>query len=126
MTIDEAAANEKRERELRATIGVTELESLIEDEKQHALERALLRQEVFFKDARPKEQVNMRIAAHDAFRLEVLAEKFDHTRSSMAAALLRAALVDAWDYAELPPPFEEGTEMYDRLIAYLKDDEGTK
>ena len=52
-----------------------------------------------------------------------LAEKFDHTRSSMGAALIGAALVDAWDVAGLPSPYEPGTELHERFLAYFKEDE---
>lgn len=126
MTKEEARTHEeheKRSKDIREVIGITEVQSLIEGEKEAKLERELRRQEVFYTKPRPKEQLNMRINPEDAFRLEYLAELFDHTRSSMGAALLGSALVDAWDAAELPSPYEPGTELHERFLAYFKEDE---
>lgn len=123
MTVEEARADEELGKELRKAIGVTEVRALIEGQMQAMRERLLRRQEVHFTKPRPKEQLNMRIDPQDAFRLEYLAEMFDETRSSMAAALIGAALVDAWDAAHLPSPFEPGTELHERFLEYFKEDE---
>lgn len=100
-----------------------EVAEVIAREEQAALERAVDRQEVDFLNTRPKEQLNIRIDVYSAFLLDHLAEKYDHSRASMAYALLRAALQDAWKAAKLESPWAEGTEMSAKLWAYVKEDD---
>ena len=123
MTKAQAHKQEEHAKKAREVIGITEVQTLIESEQEAKVERELRRQEVFYTSPRPKEQLNMRINPDDAFRLEYLAELFDHTRSSMGAALIHSALVDAWDAADLPSPYEPGTELHERFLAYFKEDE---
>ena len=91
---------------------------LIELNEEALLQRAIDRDEVEWRDV--KTQVNVRLDAYSLFLIEKLAERYDHSRSSMARALLSSAAVDAWNAAGLPVSLED-EKLKGELLAFMAE-----